>query len=143
MWDGPCRGCADHPRQQEQTSDVARFEWTGPRGGRFTLNGMTQTMAWAFSGLPLVAPTDFSGEYLMVFRLANPTPEGSVYQQESVQLVRLTRVAEPRTYETRVAPRDIPPWRAEPGRPIHAGWDFQDTLQPVAPKSAAAAVQSC
>ncbi len=109
LWDGPCRGCADHPRQQAQTSDVARFEWTGPRGGRLTMNGVTQKMAEAFTGLPLIAPTDYSGVYLMVFRTASLQGDGSVYQGEGTHLVRLTSVAELRSYVTDVDVR-FPPW---------------------------------
>lgn len=78
MSDGPCRGCADHSRQQTRSADTSRFEWTGPRSGRLTVNGQSQDMVEAFSGPPLVAATDYSGAWLMVqrreFRPQDPPP---------------------------------------------------------------------
>ncbi|MBX3690422.1 hypothetical protein [Dokdonella sp.] len=107
MSNGPCRGCADHPRTQTQTSDVGKFEWTGPRSGRYTLNGQTQDMVEAVSGPPLVAPTDFSGRWLLVIRsdFAPATAAPDVFtHHEFVSFVDLVPVTQARTYTVVTSP---------------------------------------
>lgn len=66
--DGPCRGCPYSDRTQVRTSDVTRLVWTAPRIIEFTVNGVTETAVGLVSGPPLVAPTDFSGTWLLVAR---------------------------------------------------------------------------
>src|SRR5690606_22546895 len=99
--DGPCRGCADHPRSQQQTADTGLFEWTGPRGGRLTVNGQTQDMVEAFSGPPLVAGLDLSGTWLLMMRYDSlryvVTPP---YQSHTEQVAFVQITAAPsRSYE--------------------------------------------
>lgn len=115
MSNGPCRGCADHPRTQTQTSDVGKFEWTGPRSGRYTLNGQTQNMVEAVSGPPLVAPTDFSGRWLLAIR--NDISPDDMYStappthREAVSFVDLTAVTGTRTYTVVTQPGPgVPPF---------------------------------
>lgn len=114
MSNGPCRGCADHPRTQTQTSDVGKFEWTGPRSGRYTLNGQTQDMVEAVSGPPLVAPTDFSGRWLLVLRSdfapTDAAPDAFTHS-EAVGFVDIVPVSQARTYTVvNSPPQGFPPY---------------------------------
>ena len=106
--DGPCRGCADHPRSQQQTADTGRFEWTGPRGGRLTVNGQTQDMVEAFSGPPLIADIDLSGYWFVVERLHRFSGADDAEAFESFQLntVRIVAPSGSRTWETTVSLAD-------------------------------------
>jgi hypothetical protein len=112
--DGSCRTCAPHPRQQYATNDVETFEWTSPRSGNYTVNGVTNHMVEALSGPPLVGSTDLSGTWMLVWRLddlyyGGATPNG--VHQEYVAIVRLTLVTEARTYRTEVHTQPgIPPF---------------------------------
>lgn len=99
--DGPCRGCPDHPYTTTFTNDQLHMEWTGPRAGTLTVNGVTQDMVQMFTGLPLVYPTDFSGTWIMVWRFDElyygVTPNQDIHY-EKVAVVNLTAVTAPRTY---------------------------------------------
>lgn len=97
--DGPCRGCPYSDRTQVRTSDVTRLVWTAPRIIEFTVNGVTETAVGLVSGPPLVAPTDFSGTWLLVARsnLGPSLDEPPSFEGELVVAVTLapfTPVAE-------------------------------------------------
>ena len=101
MRNGPCRGCADHPRDQVQTSDVGKFEWTGPRSGRYTVNGQSQDMVEAMSGPPLVAATDFSGVWMVVRRFVSGEPPDYAMSGDGIVrggVVQVIPVTEARSY---------------------------------------------
>lgn len=108
MADGPCRGCAPRERTQTQTADTGKFEWTGPRSGRYTLNGQTQAMVEAVSGPPLVAATDFSGRWLLAIRddQARAVTPDDVAHHEAISFVDLAPVTEARTYEVVTSPSE-------------------------------------
>lgn len=99
MKGGTCRGCAPRDRVNTPTGEVIEWKWTGPRAGTLTIDGVTQKMVHAYSGPPLVAPNDFSGDYLMVFRSETGANATGTSRAESVSTVRLTRVIQPRSYE--------------------------------------------
>lgn len=111
MKGGTCRGCAPRDRVNTPTGEVIEWKWTGPRAGTLTIDGVTQKMVHAYSGPPLVAPNDFSGDYLMVFRRDSGTSANDTNHSESVSTVRLTRVTQPRTYEAVVdTGPSVTPW---------------------------------
>ncbi|GEM_PF-5434981 len=95
---GTCRGCPPRERATTPTGETVDWKWTGPRAGILTIDGVRQKMVHAYSGPPLVAPVDFSGSYLLVFRQS--TGNGvEPAQSEAVHAVRLTAVNESRVYE--------------------------------------------
>ncbi len=109
LGNGPCRTCPPGNATATPTSENITWEWTGPRAGTLTLNGVTQKMVHAFSGPPLVAPVDLSGEWLMVVR--GDSDLGGRFHGESVFRVKLHKVTESRSY--RVVKNPYPghqPW---------------------------------
>lgn len=96
---GPVRGGPAKDPVVTPTGDQITWEWTGPRAGTLTVNGVTQKMVHAWSGPPLVEATDYSGTWLLVGRtqLAPSLDEPSRIIPRTFG-VRLTRVTEARNY---------------------------------------------
>lgn len=94
---GPCRTCPPGSATATPTSEEIAWEWTGPRAGTLTIDGVTQKMVHAFSGPPLVAPVDYSGDWLMVARQDVEDDTGRTHS-EGVYRVGLVLVQGARSY---------------------------------------------
>ncbi|MCK9537807.1 hypothetical protein [Dokdonella sp.] len=109
LGNGPCRTCPPGNATATPTNENITWEWTGPRAGTLTLNGVTQKMVHAFSGPPLVAPVDLSGEWLMTAR-QDGIFTGGYAHSEGVYRVVLQKAA-PRSYRLVNDPwPDYEPW---------------------------------
>ncbi len=94
---GPCRTCPPGSATATPTQEQIHWEWTGPRAGTLTIDGVTQKMVHAFSGPPLVQAADYSGDWLMLARLDDDDGSGRVHY-EGVYRVRLVLVQGARSY---------------------------------------------
>lgn len=98
---GGCLTCAYQPAQLTQAGTMS-LEFTSTRTGRF-IHGDTviPVVAW-LQGAPLIAPRDYSGEWLVLARRHAPEPVPPVGYDADIQLVasaRLESIEEPDTYE--------------------------------------------
>ncbi len=98
---GGCLTCAYQPAQMAQTGTMA-LEFTSTRTGRFIYNGTTiPVVAW-LQGVPLIAPRDYSGEWLVLTRRHATESVPPWYYDADIQLLttgRLEPIEEPDAYE--------------------------------------------
>jgi hypothetical protein len=98
---GGCLTCAYQPAVLTQTGTMA-IEFTSTRTGRFIYNDtIIPVVAW-LQGLPLIAPRDYSGDWLILTRRHAPEPALPGSYDPDIQLVttgRLESIEEPDSYE--------------------------------------------
>ncbi len=98
---GGCLTCPFQPLQFTPYGTM-RIEFTSARTGRFLFEGNTiPVVAW-MEGLPLIAPRDYSGEWLALIRRFAPDTNAPGYYDPDIQLVvtgRLDPMEAPDDYE--------------------------------------------
>jgi hypothetical protein len=100
---GPCRGCAPGSGVDTPTGDPLPIDWTSPRTARVTVNGQTETLVNAMTGPPLVAPTDFSGKWMVIWHYEIHAHGGvGAGHQEDVFPVKLRAIPQGRRYQVEV-----------------------------------------
>jgi hypothetical protein len=98
-----CLTCTYVPAVLAPSGDNVRIEFTSSRSGRFILNNSTSIpiTAW-MQGLPLIAPRDYSGDWLAIVRIDYIGSSRPVHIEAVVQ-VRLEPLDGPETYHEIVA----------------------------------------